>query len=119
MVISGGRVVCDKIFSTVKRIKPIGLNSAKSKSVKSSDFIIKDTSEDTSVIGILEGKIITEHLFEKIPLSNGDKIPDLNRDLARVTVIERHGKNNNIANGFVHGFGLKKGAIASTVAHDH
>ena len=51
--------------------------------------------------------------------SNGDKIPDLNRDLARVTVIERHGKNNNIANGFVHGFGLKKGAIASTVAHDH
>ena len=119
MVISGGRVVSDEIFSTVKRIKPIGLNSVKSKSVKSSDFIIKDTSEDTSVIGILEGKIITEHLFEKIPLSNGDKIPDLKRDLARVTVIERHGKNNNIANGFVHGFGLKKGAIASTVAHDH
>ena len=55
----------------------------------------------------------------KEALSNGDKIPDLKRDLARVTVIERHGKNNNIANGFVHGFGLKKGAIASTVAHDH
>ena len=39
-------------------------------------------------------------------------------DLVRVSVIERHGKNNNIANGFVRGFGLKKGAVASSVGHD-
>ena len=43
---------------------------------------------------------------------------DLDNDIIKVAVIERHGKNGNHANGFVQGFGLKKGAIASTVGHD-
>jgi len=103
----------------VKRVSPIGLNSVKSKNLQKSDFISKDKTQNTSVIGIIEGKIITEHIHEDIPVINGDKSPDISRDLVRVSVIERHGKNNNIANGFVRGFGLKKGAVASTVAHDH
>jgi adenine deaminase len=41
------------------------------------------------------------------------------RDLLRIAVIERHGKNGNIATGFVRGFGMKAGAIATTVSHDH
>ena len=44
---------------------------------------------------------------------------DLARDLARIAVVERHGKNGNIATGFVRGFGMVRGAIASTVCHDH
>jgi adenine deaminase len=44
--------------------------------------------------------------------------PDLERDVVKIAVVERHGKNGNIATGFVHGFGLKAGAIASTVSHD-
>jgi adenine deaminase len=40
---------------------------------------------------------------------DGDRPPDPGRDLARIAVIERHGKNGNIANGFVRGFGLKRG----------
>jgi adenine deaminase len=71
------------------------------------------------VIGILEGKILTAHLHEDVPIRDGDKRPDAARDLARITVIERHGKNGNIANGLVRGFGLQAGAIASTVCHDH
>ena len=71
------------------------------------------------MIGILEGKILTDHLKENIAIVNGDKLPDISRDLLRVTVIERHGKNGNVSNGFVKGFGLKSGAIASTVCHDH
>ena len=118
-VICGGKVVDEKLFSTVKRIDPIGLNSVKCKTLKKSDFISKDKTKKTSIIGIIEGKIITEHLHDEIPIVNGDKSPDTVKDLVRVSVIERHGKNNNIANGFVRGFGLKKGAVASTVAHDH
>ena len=118
-VICGGKVVNEKLFLTVKRVDPIGLNSVKSKNLKKSDFISKDKTQNTSVIGIIEGKIITEHLHEEIAIVNGDKVPDILKDLIRVSVIERHGKNNNIANGFVRGFGLKKGAVASTVAHDH
>ena len=37
----------------------------------------------------------------------------------RIAVVERHGRNGNIATGFVRGFGLQRGAIASTVCHDH
>ena len=118
-VICGGKVIDENLFSNVKRVSPIGLNSVKSKDLNKSDFITKDKIQNTNVIGIIEGKIITEHILEDIPIIDGDKAPDISRDLVRVSVIERHGKNNNIANGFVRGFGLKKGAVASTVAHDH
>ena len=118
-VICGGKVIDENLFSNVKRVNPIGLNSVKSKDLNKSDFITKDKIQSTNIIGIIEGKIITEHILEDIPIIGGDKAPDISRDLVRVSVIERHGKNNNIANGFVRGFGLKKGAVASTVAHDH
>ena len=71
------------------------------------------------MIGILPGKIITEHLTYPIPPENGDKRPDLSRDLVKIAVIERHGVNGNRATGFVKGFGLKRGAIGSTICHDH
>ena len=92
------------------------MNSPK---LKNNSFKISETSEETDIIGIIEGKILTDHLKEKIPILNGDKLPNISRDLLRLTVIERHGKNGNIANSFVKGFGLKSGAIASTVCHDH
>jgi len=82
-------------------------------------FRTRGNRERTDVIGIIEGKIITEHLQEDIPIADGDKRPDVARDLVKIAVIERHGKNGNIATGFVRGFGLKRGAIASTVCHDH
>ena len=50
---------------------------------------------------------------------DGDKRPDIARDLVKIAVIERHGVNGNRATGFVKGFGLQRGAIASTVCHDH
>ena len=71
------------------------------------------------MIGILPGKIITEHLTYQIAPVDGDKRPDISRDLVKIAVVERHGVNGNIATGFVKGFGLERGAIASTVCHDH
>ena len=71
------------------------------------------------MIGILEGKIITEHLTLDIHPQDGDRRPDPSRDLMRIAVIERHGRNGNIATGFVKGFGIARGGIASTVCHDH
>ena len=74
---------------------------------------------ETPVIGILPGKIITEHLTFEIAPVDGDKRADVTRDLVKIAVVERHGVNGNIATGFVKGFGLARGAIASTVCHDH
>ena len=83
------------------------------------DFRATGNRTQTDVIGIREGKIITDHLREEIAIEDGDKRPDPARDLIKIAVIERHGMNGNIASGFVKGFGLRAGAIASTVCHDH
>jgi adenine deaminase len=53
-----------------------------------------------------------------VPSSNTERSADPARDIAKIAVIERHGKNGNIGNAFVNGFGLKSGAIASSVSHD-
>lgn len=119
MVFAGGVEVTDAAFAARGSVDPIGRHSVKARKVRAEDFRTTGNREQTDVIGILEGKIITEHLHETIPIIDGDKRPDPARDLTRITVIERHGKNGNIASGFVKGFGVKAGAIASTVCHDH
>ncbi|WP_103172901.1 adenine deaminase [Paracoccus sp. SY] len=119
MVICGGRVVDDAAFAARKPLDPVGRASVKAPKVSAQDFRCAGNRSETPVIGILEGKIITEHLTCDIAPVDGDKRPDPTRDLARIAVIERHGRNGNIATGFVQGFSLRRGAIASTLCHDH
>ncbi len=94
-------------------------HSVKATKVEPHHFRCGGNRVETPVIGILPGKIITEFLTYDIAPTDGDKRPDLDRDLMRIAVIERHGRNGNRATGFVKGFGLQRGAIASTVCHDH
>ena len=119
LVLCGGVVADDAAFAAREEIAPVGRGSVNAPRVKAEDFRATGNREETDVIGILEGKIITEHLREEIAIADGDKRPDVARDLARIAVVERHGKNGNIATGFVRGFGMTAGAIASTVCHDH
>lgn len=119
LVICEGRPVDEAAFSARRLIAPVARNSVRAPKVDAADFRCEDASPETPVIGIMEGKIITQYLTETITPVEGDKRPDPTRDLVRVAVIERHGRNGNIATGFVRGFGLQRGAIAATVAHDH
>ena len=119
MVIAGGHVVGDDAFDTVERIEPVARHSVTAPAITPESFRTAGNRAETPVIGILPGKIITDHLTEEIAPQSGDKRPDPARDLAKIAVIERHGKNGNIATGFVRGFGMQRGAIASTVCHDH
>ena len=114
-----GQLVNDAAFAARGEIAAIGRHSVKSRELTARDFRYLGNRSETPVIGILEGKIITEHLTEDIALQDGDKLPDPARDLIRIAVVERHGINGNIATGFVRGFNLTAGAIASTVCHDH
>tara|TARA_B110000908_G_scaffold27822_1_gene32715 strand:+ start:581 stop:2293 length:1713 start_codon:yes stop_codon:yes gene_type:complete len=118
-VLCAGRVVNDANFASRGMVAPIARNSVKAPSITRDVFRTTSNRAQTPVIGILPGKIITELLTEEILPQNGDKRPDTTRDLVKIAIIERHGKNGNIATGFVRGFGLKHGAIASTVCHDH
>ena len=119
LVLCGGRVVDDEAFSARGSVPMVGRGSVKAPNVKPEDFRFAGNRPETHVIGITEGKIITQHLHEDIPPVDGDKRPDPARDLLRIAIIERHGQNGNIATGFVRGFGMSRGAIASTVCHDH
>jgi len=119
LVMCKGRVANAAAFAARQDIAPVALNSVKAPAITAGSFRTAGNRAQTPVIGIIQGKIITQHLTEDILPQDGDKRPDITRDLVKIAVIERHGKNGNIATGFVRGFGLQGGAIASTVCHDH
>src|SRR5438132_5290945 len=70
------------------------------------------------VIGVAAGQIVTRSLVAEPSLRDGRAVADPSRDLAKIAVVERHRQTGRIGLGFVSGFGLERGAIASTHAHD-
>ncbi len=119
LVLAGGVVTNEAAYAARGVTEPVARHSVKAPTVSARDFRTGGNRVETPVIGILPGKIITEHLTYEIAPEDGDKRPDLARDLVKIAVVERHGVNGNRATGFVKGFGLKRGAIGSTVCHDH
>jgi len=71
------------------------------------------------VIGLIPGQIVTEHLLLEPTVKDSLVVADPERDLAKIVCIERHHNTGRYTVGFVQGFGLKSGALASTVAHDN
>ncbi|MCZ7657908.1 MAG: adenine deaminase [Xanthobacteraceae bacterium] len=117
-VISAGRRVEPELFVQRRAVAPIGLDSVRLAPVAAEDFRIPATGPSTPVIGVVPGRIITERLQRDLPVRDGDKRCDPGGDVIKVAVVARHGKNRNIGRGFVSGFGLARGAIASSVGHD-
>ena len=70
------------------------------------------------IIEVVPGQIVTKRREEEVRIENGFIQPDLERDILKLVVVERHRATGNIGRGLVKGFGLKKGALASSVAHD-
>jgi adenine deaminase len=70
------------------------------------------------VIGLVPDQVVTENLVEEPATRDGEAVADAARDLAKIAVIERHLGTGRIGRGFVRGSGLRRGALASTVAHD-
>lgn len=117
-VIAAGRLVTPELFATRTPVAPVGLRSMKAEKVAPSDFRIPAETSATRVMGVVPGRIITEDVALDLPVVDGEKQVDLDKDAVKVCVVARHGKNRNIGRGFVHGFGMKRGAIASSVGHD-
>jgi adenine deaminase len=85
--------------------------TAKSLKIAASDYTYP-------VIEIIPGQIVTKKAVEKVKVVDGTVMPDVERDILKLVVVERHKASGNIGLGLVKGFGLKKGALASSVAHD-
>jgi adenine deaminase len=82
------------------------------------DFTVAAGEGPAKVIGVIPEQIITERLSAQVPVENGQAMADPAHDLLKMAVVERHRNTGNVGLGFVKGFGLRKGAIASSVAHD-
>jgi len=89
------------------RIKPVMARS------------LRITANETyPVIEIVPGQIVNKKVMEKMNVVDGAVVPDVERDILKLVVVERHKASGNVGVGLVKGFGLKKGALASSVAHD-
>jgi adenine deaminase len=76
------------------------------------------SGETEPVIEIVPGQIITRKRMERVKIINRVIMPDIGRDILKLVVVERHKATGNIGLGLVKGFGLKRGALASSIAHD-
>ncbi len=119
-VFKGGRVVNDELFAARPPAPSADFarHSLKRKHVTPGDFRICSKTAETHVIGLIPDSIITENRTMELPFDGVEKQPLPAKDVLKVAVLERHGKNGNIGRGFVQGFGMKSGAIASSIGHD-
>jgi adenine deaminase len=85
---------------------------------KVGDLTIDAAGEFVNVIRAVPGEIFTKREVEKAPVSNGRVVADPERDILKIAVIERHSGTGSHSVALIRGFGLKRGAIACTVAHD-
>jgi adenine deaminase len=93
-------------------------HSVRNRPVTTSDLAIPWNGGEARVIGLVPDQIVTENLAQPLSSEDGVAVADGERDLAKIAVIERHLGTGRIGLGFVHGSGLNRGALASTVAHD-
>jgi adenine deaminase len=121
MVFRGGKLVA-KDGETIpweRPQRPTVLRSSMNVDWSHLNFRVAADGCKVRVIGLIPDQIITEHLIEELPTWEDEVMADPGRDILKIAVIERHLATGNVGLGFVKGLGLQKGAIASTVAHDH
>lgn len=125
MVLKDGKIIVDEngyrgcekkeypkeLFNTVKLLQEFSHN----------DFVIKVDGKRAKcrIIDLIKDQIINKEIQEWMDIEDGRLMIDVDKDILKLSVVERYGKNGRVSNGLVHGFGLKKGALASSVSHDH
>jgi adenine deaminase len=92
--------------------------SVRIKPFKKDALLLRSDTALAKVIQLIPGQIITKKVMGKILLGDGVASSNIKEDILKIVVVERHQATGNIGIGFVQGFGIKKGAIGSSVAHD-
>lgn len=93
------------------------LNSFYTDTVDEFDFHIDAQSDKCRVIKTIPDQLLTDEVIEKIDFGKNNGI-DIDRDILKIAVIERHMNTGHIGKGFISGIGLRRGAVASSVSHD-
>ncbi len=125
MVLKDGRIVADEkgarpvpekeypaaLFDTVH----IGADF----SAEKFRLVSGGTRAKCRVIRMIKDQIINQEVLEWMNVKNGEIPADVSRDILKLAVVERYGKNGRVSTALVQGFGLKRGALAASVSHDH
>lgn len=121
MVYRGGYLVAKdgEMLPAEEPRRPVQLRNSMNVDWDRVDFSIPANGSRARVIGSIPDQLVTEHRVLEIRAEDGCAVADVERDILKMVVIERHRSTGNIGKGFIQGIGLKRGAIAGTVAHDH
>ena len=114
LVAENGKLNYQTLFKPEVKIR----GSVNIKWLEGNEFAIPAKSRRCRIIGLIKDQIVTEEIIDEPRIENGLVVSDPDRDLLRCYVIERHHGSGNIGKGLVKGFGLRKGAIASSISHD-
>ena len=112
-----GELVFSKGISKIKSIPFKILNNFNTDKKSISDFKFESNAKQIRVIEALEGELVTNELIENSLIENGNLVSNINSDILKMTVVNRY-QNQQPAIAFIKNFGLKEGAIASSVGHD-
>jgi len=112
-----GQLVAENGASLLKSVETTTPNIFNASSINKNDIGIAVNGENIKVLKAIDGQLITEKLDVKAKVEDGLVVQDIENDILKIVVLNRY-KKSDPAIAFVKGFGLKKGALASTVAHD-
>jgi adenine deaminase len=121
MVFHKGKLVAQKgkaLFSASRRSDPEITHSVNIKPFGIEALKILASKKSLPIIEIVPGQIITKSIKIEPKVKDRFVVPDTERDILKLVVVERHKATGNIGLGLVKGFGLKNGALASSIAHD-
>ena len=108
----------EAVYEDVPRPKPVIRSTVNIKWLEGDEFKIRGKKGMCRVIGIIPDQIITKHKILKPKLSGREVVSDPSRDILKLFVVERHTASGRIGQGLVSGFGIKRGAVATSIAHD-
>jgi len=112
-----GTLVFDHGISHIKPVLFKALNNFKTDKKQVSDFRLESNANQIRVIEALEGQLVTNEILADSLIKNNNLVSNINQDILKMTVVNRY-QNQKPAIAFIKNFGLKKGAIASSVGHD-
>ena len=120
-VFKQGRLVAENgeaLFDIVERPDDRVLNTVRLQKIVSEQLALKLDSGAVNVIRLLSHSLVTEKVVREVTVRDGIFVHDDQADILKLAVVERHKATGNIGLGLLENYGLKSGAIASTVAHD-
>ena len=112
-----GVKVSDHGISLISPVNVLTINNFNAKPITKQDIVINDLGKRIRVITATDGQLVTGEMLTQGKVKNAQLISDTEKDILKIVVVNRYSQLPP-AVGFIHGFGLKSGAIASSVAHD-